>query len=287
MIKTPYISLFGCFSVKPLENDNQGSNNIREIIKNARISLIIDNANEFDYSLFISDTSNENTVDSYIFKISKEYRFKTCKSHNNDCLIWKNKKIKLIYIFKFQNNQNEVVEFLNQLNCFITSQLLSNNLKSIKEPKNCVKDLGYIKSLNTFINDGGVDSNNSETTIDISNQNFQNLYLDSTVIFSSKGNFYKYNLTDNKSELIMKDAIFKIYQNQNNYYVSVEKDNLMKQYFKVSNNLELKIPQNSNFVIIHDKSGINLKLYSFYFRLIKDNIMNELKEIFKQLNINY
>ena len=115
MIINPYISLLGCFSVKPLENDNQGSKDIREIIKNARISLIIDNANAFDYSLFISDTSNENSVGSFIFQISNEYIFKNCKIGNNDCLIWKNKITKLIYIFEFHNNQNEVSEFFNQI----------------------------------------------------------------------------------------------------------------------------------------------------------------------------
>ena len=283
----PSISLLGCFSVKPLENDNQGSKDIREISKNARISLIIDNANAFDYSLFISDTSNENSVGSYIFKISTEYKFKNGKIGNNDCLIWKDKIKKLIYIFEFHNNQNEVSEFFNQLNCFITSKALEKNLKSIKEPKNCVKDLGNIKGLKSFINEGGLDSNNCES-IDISNQIFQNLYLNSKNFFSANGNFYKCNITSYQSELIMEDSIFNIYQNQNNYYISVEKENFIKKYFKVSNNLDLKLSPNSNFVVIYDKSEINMKLYSFYFNLIKDsNIMNKVKDIFKKLQFNF
>jgi hypothetical protein len=279
----PSISLLGCFSVKPLENDYQDSKDIREIIKNARISLIIDNANEFDYSLFISNASNDNSVGSYIFKISNEYRFKSCKIDNNDCLIWKNKITKLIYIFIFQNNQNEISQFFSQLNCFITSKVLEKNLKSIKEPKKCVKDLGNIKGLKSFINEGGLDSNNCES-IDISNQIFQNLYPKSKNFFSANGNFYKYNIASCQSELIMADSIFNIYQNQNNYYISVEKENFIKKYFIVSNNLDLKIPPNSNFILIYDKSGINMQLYSFYFSLIKDsNIMNKVKEIFKKL----
>jgi hypothetical protein len=86
----------------------------------------------------------------------------------------------------------------------------------------------------------------------------------------------------------MEDSIFNIYQNQNNYYISVEKENFIKKYFKVSNNLDLKLSPNSNFVVIYDKSEINMKLYSFYFNLIKDsNIMNKVKDIFKKLQFNF
>ena len=269
MIVTPDISTLGIFYNKQIENNKQLPNDIKIIIKNAQISLVIENANTFDYSLFIFEKNNESSL-NYSFKIKNELNFIKCINENdNNCLIWQENNI--IYIFEFENNENkEKEDFFNRLNLYITSRFLKQDLKSINKPKNCVNDLGYINDLNLFINEDGFKPSNFDTTIEISNQCFPNLYQDSIEIFNAPGNFYKFNEKIFQTEQIISDGIYKIYQNKDKYFISVEKDNLIKKKFTLSKNLDIKKNEKSNFIIINDKSKINLKIYSFYFKVKVD-----------------
>ena len=259
----------------------------QQISEEAIISLKILDEKNFDYLLNVENEEFDEENESWKilqFKITNECHFKTYINKNeNYCLMWQ--KNLSFFIFEFFNDaeikSNRPI-FLENLSVLITSNDFNIDIaKAKKEETKSQYIMVYdvIEDIDKFIEDNYQNLKESNQMNEMNKQmlnmkisliKLNELFPNSTTIFSKEGNLFKYNKDTEKTELIIENGLFLIIKVENfTYYIICEENNSVVVYTKICQNANILIFDKENIIMFADIKGEKGKekaeAYSFSF----------------------
>lgn len=245
---------------------------IIELSPECKLQIQQDNQNEF--SLLLTNTENVDNWENLSFQISFDRHFKKYVSGINTCLLWE--KNQTFYIFEILvdvENKNNTEPFFDNL-----SQILEM-LEGGQKRKYYIDNYDEIEDIDAFLEQNYQHYRINETSkaVDDLSSGIGNIKVsyppipqrikEAKLIFRAPGEFYDYNQGDDEIKLLAEKCFFCIYLMNITEYefgLSVEKDDTLISYDVFTPSTSYQVTKDC-FLWLSHSDNFNTKAVSFIF----------------------